>query len=153
MLRLDIPPLRQRKDDLYELVSYFLYEKSKFLNIRIKGISSESIAKIVLYDWPGNVRQLENFLERCVVLCAGDVINVDVIDEAIIGIPTHINGTEDTDKEAQNSNRGVLKHIENETIKNILEETNGNKSLAAERLGISVTTLWRRLKNMEESEE
>ncbi len=153
VLRLDIPPLRQRKDDLYELVSYFLYEKSKFLNIRIKGISSESIAKIVLYDWPGNVRQLENFLERCVVLCAGDVINVDVIDEAIIGIPTHINGTEDTDKEAQSSNRGVLKHIENETIKNILEETNGNKSLAAERLGISVTTLWRRLKNMEESEE
>ncbi len=153
VLRLDIPPLRQRKDDLYELVSYFLYEKSKSLNRKIKGISNESIAKIVLYDWPGNVRQLENFLERCVVLCAGDVIDIDVIDEAIIGIPTYINETENKEKEVQSVNKGVLRHIENEMIKNVLEETNGNKSLAAEKLGISVTTLWRRLKNIEKSEK
>jgi len=49
-------------------------------------------------------------------------------------------------------NKGVLRHIENETIRNVLKETNGNRTLAAEKLGISVTTLWRRLKKMEEEE-
>jgi len=150
VLRLDIPPLRSRKDDLYELVSYFLYEKNKMLNRKVKGISSESIAKIVLYDWPGNVRQLENFIERCVVLSGNSEINIDVIDEARIGIPLNKNEADSIVQESQDNNKGVLKHIENETIKNVLEETNGNKSLAAEKLGISVTTLWRRLKSMEE---
>ncbi len=153
VLRLDLPPLRVRKDDLYELVSFFLYEKNKQLNRRVKGISNESIAKIVLYDWPGNVRQLENFIERCVVLSANDEINIDIIDEATMGVPIYINEDENILQETQTSNKGVLRHIENETIKNVLEETNGNKSLAAERLGISVTTLWRRLKNIEESEK
>ncbi len=120
------------------------------LNRKVKGISSESIAKIVLYDWPGNVRQLENFIERCVVLSGNSEINIDVIDEARIGIPLNKNEADSIVQESQDNNKGVLKHIENETIKNVLEETNGNKSLAAEKLGISVTTLWRRLKSMEE---
>lgn len=153
VLRLDLPPLRNRKDDLYELVSYFLYEKNKMLNRKVKGISNESIAKIVLYDWPGNVRQLENFIERCVVLSGSEEINIETIDEAIAGIPTHINEEENIIQENQINNKGVLRHIENETIKNVLEETNGNKSLAAERLGISVTTLWRRLKSIEDNEK
>lgn len=151
VLRLDLPPLRNRKDDLYELVSFFLYEKNKMLNRNVKGITNESIAKIVLYDWPGNVRQLENFIERCVVLSGNSEINIDIIDEATIGVPIYINDEENLVTENQLTNKGVLKHIENETIKNVLDETKGNKSLAAERLGISVTTLWRRLKNIEES--
>jgi len=151
VLRLDIPPLRNRKDDLYELVFYFLNEKSRMLNIKVKGISSESMAKIVLYDWPGNVRQLENFLERCVVLSGNKEINIDVIDEATIGSPTYMTSDEkNVEFACSPDNKGVLKHIESETIKNVLEETNGNKTLAAEKLGISVTTLWRRLKNIEE---
>ncbi len=153
VLRLDIPPLRNRKDDLYELVSYFLYEKNRMLNRNVKGITNESIAKIVLYDWPGNVRQLENFIERCVVLSGSEEINIDTIDEATDGVPVHINDEENIILENQKNNKGVLRHIENETIKNVLEETNGNKSLAAEKLGISVTTLWRRLKNIEDNEK
>ncbi|MGB4439311.1 MAG: sigma 54-interacting transcriptional regulator [Sedimentibacter sp.] len=150
VLRLDIPPLRNRKGDLSELVNYFLNEKSKMLNIKIKGISNESMAKIVLYDWPGNVRQLENFIERCVVLSGNKEINIDIIDEATIGIPPCIAGDDkNVNADCVVENKGVLKHIESETIKNVLEETNGNKTLAAERLGISVTTLWRRLKNIE----
>ncbi|MGD9568771.1 MAG: sigma 54-interacting transcriptional regulator [Sedimentibacter sp.] len=153
VLKLDIPPLRNRKDDLYELVSYFLFEKNKMLNRKIKGITSASIAKIVLYDWPGNVRQLENFIERCVVLSEGKEIDIDIIDEAATGVPTYINEEENLTHENKINSKGVLRHIENETIKNVLEETNGNKSLAAEKLGISVTTLWRRLKNIEEQEK
>jgi PAS domain S-box-containing protein len=153
VLRLDIPPLRNRKDDIYELVSYFLYEKSKMLNRNIKRMTNEFLAKIVLYDWPGNVRQLENFIERCVVLTKSEEIDADIIDEAIIGVPMQINGEESLSLTQQNNgNKGVLRHIENETIRNVLKETNGNRTLAAEKLGISVTTLWRRLKKMEEEE-
>ena len=156
VLRLDIPPLRKRKDDLYELVSYFLYEKNKLLNREVKGFSNEFIAKMFLYDWPGNVRQLENFIERCVVLSVDGEISIDIINEAIVGAPFGEKDETDADNDNQVSNvtnRGVLKHIENETIRNVLEVTNGNKSLAAEKLGISVTTLWRRLKNIEEAEK
>jgi transcriptional regulator with PAS, ATPase and Fis domain len=151
VLRLDIPPLRKRKEDLYELVNYFLNEKSNALNITTNGITPESMAKIVMYDWPGNVRQLENFIERCVVLSSNKEINIDVIDEALIGTPVYMN---DEQKQAEAGNatekNGALKNIENEMIKSILEETGGNKTLTAERLGISVTTLWRRLKSIEE---
>lgn len=73
--------------------------------------------------------------------------------EATVGLPTYINEEENLLNGYSANNKGVLKHIENETIKNVLEETNGNKSLAAEKLGISVTTLWRRLKNIDENEK
>lgn len=153
VLRLNIPPLRDRKEDIYELVSYFLYEKNKMLNRKVKYITNESIAKILLYDWRGNVRQLENFIETCVVLSEGEEIGIDIISEATAGTPIRISEEENKAQGNQITSKGVLKHIENETIKNVLEETNGNKSMAAERLGISVTTLWRRLKNMENSGE
>jgi transcriptional regulator with PAS, ATPase and Fis domain len=154
VLRLDIPPLRNRKEDLYELVYFFLSEKSNMLNIKTNGISPESMAKIILYDWPGNVRQLENFIERCVVLSGNKEINIDVIDEASVGTPVFMTDQEkNQDLGLSLENRGVLKNIESEMIKNVLEETGGNKTLAAERLGISVTTLWRRLKSIEEIKE
>ncbi len=153
VLRLDIPPLRSRKNDLYELVSYFLYEKNKMLNRKVIGITNESIAKIVLYDWPGNVRQLENFIERCIVLSGSEVIDIDTIDEATDRVPVHINYGKNIIPDIKTNNKGVLRHIENETIKSVLEETNGDKSLAAEKLGISATTLWRRLKNIENNEK
>lgn len=125
------------------------------LNIKTKGISAESMIKILQYDWPGNIRQLENFIERCVVLSNEREINIDTVDEAITGTPVYavkdeknINTVNISSKTSVDNLR--LKKVEIETIKKVLAETNGNKKSAAEKLGISVTTLWRRLKKMEE---
>lgn len=149
VLRLDLPPLRERKEDLSDLINNFIQEKSNSMNINVKGISAESMNKIINYDWPGNVRQLENFIERYVVLSRNKEINLDTLFESFIGIP------ENNVSEAQKSNvsedkPGILKHNEDKIIREVLAETGGNRKLAAKKLGISETTLWRRLKRMEE---
>ena len=155
VLRLNIPPLRQRKEDISDLASFFVREKSRLLNQKVEGITAEALAKLIIYDWPGNVRQLENFIERCVVL-AGDRRMLDsyIAAEASQGMLEFGGKRENI---AVNGNagpdRGVLHQIENDTIVKVLEETGGNKSMAAEKLGISVTTLWRKLKSIEESKK
>jgi PAS domain S-box-containing protein len=147
VLQLKIPPLRKRVEDIAHLVKFFMEEKSKHLNISVSGISHEALSRLVLYQWPGNVRQLENIIERSVVLCKGAEIGINIITEAMSGI-----------YEAEDSNQlnspaplsgGVLKRLEGEMIRKVLEESNGNKILTAEKLGISLTTLWRRLKELE----
>lgn len=148
VLRLELPPLRNRREDIADLVYYFIHEKCKSLNRTVKGISYETLAKLINYNWPGNVRQLENIIERCVVLCRDKEINDEIVSEAISNInfapeKKHI-------EKANIQSIGVLKNIESDTIKSVLEETHGNKTLAAEKLGISVTTLWRRLKKIDE---
>lgn len=153
VLRLSIPPLKERKEDISDLASHFVREKSRYLNQKVEGIAAEALAKLIVYDWPGNVRQLENFIERCVVL-SGDkrMIDSSIADEASQGMLEF--GRARGDKpEASNpqNDKGVLHQIENDTILKVLEETEGNRSLAADRLGISVTTLWRKLKSIEEA--
>lgn len=149
VLRLDLPPLRDRKEDLNELVDYFIHEKCKGLHTNIKSISQQTMSAILQYDWPGNVRQLENFIERCVVLSGERDIDISNIDDEIV--PRKNAAKEDkADNKASKTIKRWLGPIDDETILNMLEETKGNRKLAAENLGISVTTLWRRLKKMQE---
>jgi len=149
VLRLDIPSLRDRKEDLRELVDYFIIEKCKTLHINTKGTSEQTMTKILQYDWTGNVRQLENFIERCVVLSGEGDIDISYIDDEIIS--RRQNNDIKTDNKTSKSMKRSLKPIDDETILNMLEETNGNRKLTAENLGMSVTTLWRRLKKIQES--
>ena len=150
VLTIEIPPLKERKEDIHELVDYFLKGKSKELNIETKGIEHDAMARLLLYDWPGNIRQLENLVERCLVLSRDKEISVEVMDEAITGIPQLGRGeTHKYMEHEYDGKKGVLKQIEKNTIMNVLEETGGNKTLAAEKLGISVTTLWRKLKSID----
>jgi PAS domain S-box-containing protein len=150
VLRLDIPPLRERKDDIYELVLYFLELKSKTLNKKTQKLSPGIMKELVNYDWPGNVRQLENLIERCLVISNEKEINDEILSEALFNTPYYKKIEEQNTSEIVKDSTGVLKNVEYNTIKNVLYETNGNRKLAAEKLGISVTTLWRRLKKMEE---
>ncbi len=150
VLRLDIPPLRERKDDIYELVEYFLELKSKTLNRKTQKLSSVIMEKLVNYDWPGNVRQLENLIERCLVISNDKEINDEILSEALFNTPAYKIIVDHKVSEPVENSKGVLKNFENDTIRKVLQETKGNKKLAAEKLGISVTTLWRRLKNLEE---
>lgn len=146
VLMLKLPTLKDRREDVPELAKFFLKQKSVELGKKIESISHEALNKLMLYDWPGNVRHLENVIERSVVLCKGKEIDTDVILEAMGGIAGFEKSVKPSDSIGTDSNDGVLKQMEYEAIKKVLEDMDGNRKLAAEKLGISVTTLWRRLK-------
>jgi len=148
VLRLKIPPLRKRKEDIPELVYHFIKIKSVELNKFVNSITNDALNKLKSYHWPGNVRQLENIIERSIVVSKGKEIDANSILEATDNSPNFIGVDSQSDKPEYVSTEGVLKKIEIDMIKKVLEESKGNRALAAGKLGISVTTLWRRMKEM-----
>ena len=141
VISLEIPPLRERKEDIPYLVSYFIDKYCNTHNRNIKGISPEAIKLLLEYDFPGNIRELENIVERAVIICNKDFIDVCHLPEEI----TNRNCTNSVFK-STNTNTVNLTFSEKEKILKILQETNWNKTLAAKILGIHRTTLWRKMK-------
>ena len=73
---IEIPPLRERREDIPLLVHYFVLRHSRQMQKRIKSVPKQAMEALVNADWPGNIRQLENFIERCVIFTQGDELNV-----------------------------------------------------------------------------
>lgn len=153
VLELKIPPLRERKEDIPDLVKFFIEEKSRELGIKPMSVDRKALEKLTLFSWPGNVRHLENIIERAIVLSAGREIGVNIIDEALNRHGPDIASASLTDNIEIESNEGILRDMEEEMIRKVLQETGGNRTLAAQRLGISVTTLWRKLKQLKKYEK
>ncbi len=141
IISIAIPPLRERRDDIPYLARHFLLKYRGRLSKEINSISPEAIAALVEYPWPGNVRELENCIEHAVVIEGGSEITARSLQKEILkrkhgSIPlAHMGGfkLEDTEK--------VL-------IQKALSAFDGQKAKAAEALGISITTLWRKLKKL-----
>jgi len=148
VLNLDIPPLRERKEDISLLVSFFIKKCGyKFKKI-VEGISEEGMQMLGNYDWPGNIRQLENIIERLVVRTDKNFIMTNLVKE--IMKLQYGDGVIDNYQKQDNINyplSGNLENIEKNIIKEIINEEKGNKVAAARRLGISRTTLWRKMNN------
>ncbi len=134
ILRLTIPPLRQRADDIPLLVNYFL-RKFSDQNWRRLSFTEDALCLLREYSWPGNVRQLANIVERAALLAETAVIDHQGLMEAF------------PDMRAEVADLGGvrLEEIERQTIEQALREEGGNYSRAAKRLGINRTTLWRKL--------
>jgi DNA-binding NtrC family response regulator len=136
VVRINIPPLRERRADIPLLANYFLEEFSMQKGSREMKISDQAMKKILDYDWPGNVRELRNALERAVVMGNGrEVVPEDL---PITGIKTAPSGLEFglTLKEA-------LDHFKKEFVALNLQNTGGNRSKAAKIMGIQRTYLSR----------
>ena len=134
---IQIPPLRERKEDIPPLVNHFIQqfaEKSK-RNV-VKKISPEALGLLLEYDWPGNVRELENALERAFVLGADETIGVDDLPPILRG---SVSGT------SLRSKTYSLKDNEVALIRKALTETRGNKADASRLLGINLSTLYRKI--------
>jgi len=148
VLNLDIPPLRERKEDISLLVNFFIKKCGyKFKKI-VEGISEEGMQILENYDWPGNIRQLENIIERLVVRTDKNFIMTNLVKE--IMKLQYRGGSIDNYQKQGNINyplSGNLENIEKNIIKEIINEEKGNKVAAARRLGISRTTLWRKMNN------
>jgi transcriptional regulator with PAS, ATPase and Fis domain len=140
VITLEIPPLRERKEDILILTQYFAKKFAKEFDKRTLSFSDNALQVLKDYSWPGNVRELQNLIQRLVVMAEGDIINVP-------DLPSHmrfsvIHGT--------GLNR-TLAEVEAEYIQNVLSSANGNKTKTAEILGIDRKTLREKLRKKEKS--
>lgn len=140
-----IPTLRDRKEDIPMLGQYFLKVFSDQNRKAIKGFSPNSMDKLIRHPWPGNVRELMNAVERAVVLARSDYIRV--VDLPMIATESEpANEREGPDPSDSKANDQTLETVEQITILNTLDAAHGNKSEAARRLGITRKTLHKKLK-------
>jgi two-component system response regulator AtoC len=142
VLELFIPPLRERRDDIPPLGSYFINKFTKEFEKAVEYISEEVISTFMSYDFPGNVRELEHIIERAVILADGNTIELK-----------HLPGRfHKADSPPLDPTRTFMTLAEREKkyILEVLEATGGNKSKTTELLGISRAALWRKLKQFKE---
>ncbi len=129
-----LPPLRQRKEDIPYLIDFFLSKCTNKLSRNIR-FSKDAIDALLAYDYPGNIRELENIVERCVTLSTSDTIQKDDLPPSIVKKPDN----------KHLSLSYIAAEAEKEHIIRIFKTTKGNKTRAAEMLGISRKTLWEKM--------
>ena len=132
-----LPPLRERREDIMPLCHAFLKRFAAQANRPLTGFTESAIERITAFDWPGNVRQLQNEVQRAVLLCEGNT--VDASDLSISTAKT-------AGVESQDTNFTLLEGVERNAIIQMLKETGGNKLEAAKRLGIGRQTLYNQIK-------
>ncbi|MFA7405056.1 MAG: sigma-54 dependent transcriptional regulator [Pelobacteraceae bacterium] len=131
----ELPPLRDRRDALDDLAGFFVRLHARSMGKKLSGISASAMKALRAYAWPGNIRELQNVVERAVILARGEV--------TLSELPELIRSTVDG---SPREDGGILKEAERGAITAALKATVGNRRLAAERLGISRRTLQYRLK-------
>jgi transcriptional regulator with PAS, ATPase and Fis domain len=146
VVRINIPPLRARMEDVPLLVGRFIEKFNALQGRRINGISERAIAQLLRHDYPGNVRELENAIEHGFVVCGGSVLEREDLPPHIIGeqvAPLELPGV------PVQGEMGPLQGAEVLAIREALANHQGVRTLAAKELGISRNTLWRKMKRYE----
>jgi len=135
-----LPPLRDRKADIPILAAYFLAKHTGRLGKPVRGFSTQALAALVRHDWPGNGRELENAVQRMIILAPGDMLELDTVPEDLV--------------ERSAAREGALERLAPQTLEEVeahfiaktLRENGGNRAATAEVLGIDKATLWRKIK-------
>jgi two-component system response regulator HydG len=136
----ELPPLRERQGDIPALANHFLAKKNKINKKNIKGFHPETLSIFMRYNWVGNIRELENTIERAIILCLGDQITPREL-------PPRFLPDSEISKTSDFSSRGwTLRDMEREIIKATLHDTNNNKTITAKNLGIARQTLINKIK-------
>jgi PAS domain S-box-containing protein len=139
VVRLEVPPLRDRREDIPVLVEHFIAQFNRLHGKDVAGPSPEALALLMAHDFPGNVRELENAIEHAFVLCHDGLIEPRHLPSELRHEPTFGMGPR----------RGAsLRAIEKDLIRDVLKRHGGNRSLAAAELGINPSTLYRKIKQL-----
>jgi PAS domain S-box-containing protein len=162
VVRINLPPLRARSEDIPLLVDHFIAKFNALQGRRIQGISERAMAILMNYDYPGNVRELENAVEHAFVICGGAVIGRDELPPHIRGerleplsgagvrgwVSRGVSSGGDSASPGAEDDRkiGPLQDAEARAIREALDQHNGHRGKAAKELGISRNTLWRKMK-------
>ncbi|MBU1052842.1 MAG: sigma-54 dependent transcriptional regulator [Proteobacteria bacterium] len=138
---LNLPPLRERQDDIPLLADYFITKYNKLEHKDVKGLTDNAVIVLTERPWKGNVRELENVIERAVLMCKGNLI-----DEKLLQLNGRLMPVEPPARKIQPINPEVsLRELEKNFIFQTLDKTKGNRTHAADMLGISVRTLRNKL--------
>jgi two-component system response regulator HydG len=146
VITIDIPPLRERREDIPLLISHFFKIYQKKNNKRIDGISEEALDIMTGYQWPGNVRELKNVIERAVVLTQDQVVTQK-------DLPVNITGSRIEDRKFSIPFGMPLREIEKKIIIETLKRSQGDKEVTAKLLGITPRTIYRKMNSLEEEEK
>ncbi|MEA2173080.1 MAG: two-component system, NtrC family, response regulator AtoC [Blastocatellia bacterium] len=152
VVALHISPLRERPEDINELINHFLDLYRQRFNRPALDLSNEARRRLESYSWPGNVRELRNCLERAAALSATDIIEADQVlqsGDRGYGLELHLQGQPTASDAHTHSAPVTLEQLERQHILRVLDETGGNRDHAAAILGISARTLYRKIREYE----
>lgn len=136
-----MPPLRERREDIPSLVEHFIGAFNTKLRKQIRGVTNETMRRLLAYNWKGNVRELQNVIERAMILEDDDMITPVSLPVTLVdGAPP---------AELSQPLKQAIRGFERDYIATILRTTDGDKKLAAELLGVSLSSLYRRLQDIE----
>jgi DNA-binding NtrC family response regulator len=142
VVTLTLPALRERRDDIPLLAYYFLRKFSTMMDRDLQDISTEAMQRLVDYDYPGNIRELSNFIERGVALTQGKTLDIEHLPQNLGSLSVRVF------KPEMAATPTTLKEQEKEHILQALKVANGNRTQAAKLLGIDRVSLWRKLKKL-----
>jgi DNA-binding NtrC family response regulator len=135
--QINLPALRERLSDIEVLAQHFLVKAAGNSNKRISSMSPDYVKALTLHSWPGNIRELKNVIERCVILADGDTLHTETLPVEMQHAATLRMGKELPPL--------ALANAEKLHIQKVLAHTNGNKTEAARLLGIGIATLYRKI--------
>ena len=140
VVKIELPPLSQRREDIPLLIDAFIQKFNAKMGKQIMGVSDQALRLLLKYDYPGNVRELENIIEHAFVLCGGNRIDMDCLPRELTM------RQEETNSFVPVKEEHPFGRAEAEVVKRTLEKHKGNRIKAAQELGISRATLWRKVK-------
>ena len=149
VITINVPPIRQRKDDLPLLVDHFIRRYAQQYGKEVEGVSSEVMASLLSHDWPGNVREIKNCLARAVILAKGPVLGPGDFQNNIVGTTSPVPSSGQAGAIVEIPAHGYkLQDMEMELIAKTLEKCAGNKTRAAKLLGISRKALYQKIERL-----
>jgi len=140
VVRIELPPLRRRKEDIPFLVEQFIAQFNRLQQRSVQGITAEALSLLMVHDWPGNIRELENVVERAFILCSDGHIGIEHLPRELIGHSAAV--ASDTDI------RSAHEILDAQAIRAALERNDFNRLATAKELGIHKTTLFRKMKKL-----
>jgi DNA-binding NtrC family response regulator len=149
---IQVPSLRERREDIPQLTDYFIAKYNRMLGVNVAGITQQAINRLMQYEWPGNIRDLENAIQSAMILSQNDVIDVAQLPMRIKGYPMSIEAEllnsddDDNDDDETNIVRKTSSTAEKHLIGEMLKRCDYNRSLTAEALNISRKTLFNKMK-------
>jgi DNA-binding NtrC family response regulator len=141
VIEIQVPPLRDRREDIPVLAAHFVELASRRRRPRIEGIAPEALDRLLQYDWPGNIRELKNAIERAVAYCRTPLIRPEDLPESL-----HQQPEEDSAPSFRTWRRKALERMEGEFLARALEQHHGNVSRTARSLRLHRSTLQRMIR-------
>ncbi|MDR2038651.1 MAG: sigma-54 dependent transcriptional regulator [Bacteroidales bacterium] len=142
---IQVPSLRERKEDIPRLVDHFILKYNKILGLSVESITKQAMEKLINYEWPGNVRDLENAVQSAMILAQQKIIDTDHLPMRVKGYPSTFE-TIIMDEGETNKIKDVNARIEKELIEETLKKYDYNRTLTADALNISRKTLFNKMK-------